>query len=226
MSLQTIQAVHQSRLEPRLRHLAQTLAFYADDQGGQIWPSLSTLANNMGVSDRAVRFGLKALITKGVLERDGFHGHVRRFRFNTDRLATYQRGEMPETARQFSWRQGGNCVPGSNGQGGNCVPGLRRNAVASNPERSFREPGTQFHLTRNAVSADLHDLQDLHDLKPTGADAPACSCEEKTAEKAEEKTEERKRQFCDDCQCLVDDWDAIQHYRKRHVLRIVEAVCR
>lgn len=71
--------------------------------------------------------------------------------------------------------------------------------------------------------------------KITGADAPACSDEGKTAEKTEEKTEERpgtrrprskspaKRQFCDDCQCVVEDLDVLQHYRKHHRLRLVEA---
>ena len=188
-------AVHESRLEPRQRHLAQTLAFYADDNGGRIWPSNRTLANNMGVSERAVRYGLEALIKKGVLERDGFHGHVRQFRFNAERLAAYQRGDTPSAVRKFGRRQhpksgdsvsgsgvaqGGNGVPGSGAEGGNSVPGSaaqRRHGGSANPAIPFTEHGNGVHRTRQPGSTDLHDLQDHQDHKTTGADAPGRSAE-------------------------------------------------
>ena len=82
MSLKIIKAVHDSKIEPRLRHLAQTLAIFANDDGCEIWPGVTTLMKALGVEERAVRADLQALLNTGVLERDGYQRHTRRFKFN------------------------------------------------------------------------------------------------------------------------------------------------
>jgi hypothetical protein len=95
MSLKVITAVHDSRIEPRLRHLAQTLAIFStNDDGSEIWPGISRLTQALGVEERAVHKGLQELIDREVLERDGYHRRTRRFRFNLVALANYE--PLPE----------------------------------------------------------------------------------------------------------------------------------
>ena len=68
-----IQAVHDSRIDPRLRHLAQTLAYFADDHGRNIFPGVRTLMTALGQEERTVRAGLQDLLATDVLVRDGYH---------------------------------------------------------------------------------------------------------------------------------------------------------
>ena len=99
-----ILAVFASNLEPKLRHLAQTLAVFANDDGGEMWPGVRALMRATGQKESTVRHGLQALIGTGVLERDGNHGHNRRYRFNLVALANY-RARQDTSARAESARR-------------------------------------------------------------------------------------------------------------------------
>src|SRR4051812_20250010 len=67
MSLKVMKAVFDSHLERRLRFLAIALAWYADDDGGRVFPSAAKLADMLGVEQRQVRKGLKQLRKHRVL---------------------------------------------------------------------------------------------------------------------------------------------------------------
>jgi hypothetical protein len=69
VSLNMMQAVHESRIEARLRYLAQTLAFFASDDSRNIFPGVRLLMTAMGLSESTVRAGLAELLATGVLMR-------------------------------------------------------------------------------------------------------------------------------------------------------------
>ena len=108
-----LNAVHDSRIEPRLRHLAVELAIYADDDGREIYPGIQRLMRALGMAERGVRAALRLLITSGVLDRDGYQGHARRYRFNLEHLARYEpparQAKQPCTPVQGSKRL--TCTP-------------------------------------------------------------------------------------------------------------------
>jgi hypothetical protein len=90
MSLQAQRAVNTSRLEPSLRHIAQTLAVYADEHGANIRPGLRTVAQALGRQKRQVYRGLKALVDRQILIRTGYHHRTRCYRLDLARLAAFQ----------------------------------------------------------------------------------------------------------------------------------------
>ena len=101
MSYTVINAVHASKIESRLRHLAQTLAHFAHDDGTSIDPGVKSLMKAMGVADSTVRAGLRALQQSGVLLKVGTRLHTAEFKFNLERLATY---EPPLERTRAGWR--------------------------------------------------------------------------------------------------------------------------
>jgi hypothetical protein len=139
-----IEAVHASKIERAYRFLAVTLAFYADDNGENIFPRADRLAAALGVTESRVRHGLQALVERQVIQYDGFHGHTRRFRFNLDRLACYD-GEVQPCCPQ----QGYDVVPG----GTTLLP------TAANPASGSLQTCCPQPLTLlPAAGADLRDL--------------------------------------------------------------------
>lgn len=201
-----ILAVHRSRVEPRLRHLAQTLAFFANDDGGEIWPGIDTLKRALGCEERTVRADLRSLLESGVLERHGHHGHTRRFRFSQERLTGYEpplertaaarrdaarRREanpvLNATRRAAAQRRLGRPSEGTTPEPCTTVqgraPGILHNG-APNPARPCCQPCTTVLPTLHDCAPDLHDLQDLQEL--TGAHAPAHPDEETEDKKTRE----------------------------------------
>src|SRR5687767_12572974 len=61
-------AVRRSNLKGAVRHLALELALHADEDGGSIFPLITTLEGNLNVGRDAVLRGLKKLRQLGVLE--------------------------------------------------------------------------------------------------------------------------------------------------------------
>jgi hypothetical protein len=101
VSYPVINAVHASKIESRLRHLAQTLGHFAHDDGTSIYPGVRPLMQAMGVAESTVRARLHELLLTKVLETDGYERHTRRFKFNLERLAT---NEPPAGRTRAGWR--------------------------------------------------------------------------------------------------------------------------
>jgi hypothetical protein len=199
MSLRVILAVHDSSIEPRLRHLAQTLAVFADENGQEIRPGVRTLMKATGHRESLVRHGLQALVATGVLERDGQYGHTRRFRFNLEALARYRprqdAGGRAESARrrEAQRRQASQLSqpePCTTVQVQPCtvVQGSEPATLhtgAINPALGCSEPCTTVPLTLHWGATDLKDLKDLNEKN--GAGAPMSSHEDAMTEEVRAK---------------------------------------
>ena len=180
-----ILAVHNSRIEPRLRHLAATLAFFAHDDGSEVRPGMRTLTKALGVSASVVYEGLQALVESHVIKRDGLHGHTRRFKFDLERLANYEPAtdRTREVWRETVVRPRSQPYAVAEGPAARSIPEtLRRGGVNGTPWR--RKPSAVADLTLRRGGPDPNDLKDRHDHKYTGADAPDLT-DEGTAETAE-----------------------------------------
>lgn len=96
MSKTAREAVWASHLESSWRLLAIALAdICPNDHGTEIWPGVPLLTTRLNVSARAVHRGLKELLSRQILVHDGYHGRVRRYRFDFDRLAAYRPSPTP-----------------------------------------------------------------------------------------------------------------------------------
>ena len=210
MSLKVILAVHASRIERRLRPLAQTLAVFANEDGGEIWPGVRTLMQALGLEERAVRAALQALVDIGVLERNGFKRHTRRFRFNLARLASYEptadrsgaarrdAARRREATRQttkparrptrFAKRRRPFEKPCTTVQGSGAESVTETlHAGAANPAPACPQPCTVVPLTLHRGAPDLNDLMDpkeVTDSSGTGAEAPGRARQPKAASAA------------------------------------------
>lgn len=100
MSVKVQQAVYDSALEHALRPLAIALAFFANDEGGQIWPGIPRLSAMLRSSPRAIHRGLVALLARQILVHDGKQGRARRYRFDLARLVVYRPSAPPHRPRQ------------------------------------------------------------------------------------------------------------------------------
>lgn len=197
MSLPVILAVHKSRIEPRLRHLAQTLAIFARrEDGSEIFPGAALLMQAMGVHRRAVQNGLHGLLATGVLVRDGFHGHVRKFRFDLAALAAYEpvarhprstsrgaTGRRHPTASRHGDRSGTVHRGAQLNDSQLCTTVHPSEPVLHKPEPTNCAPRcaevcTPVRVTVHHGAHDLNDLKDLTKRKITDADASARTHEE------------------------------------------------
>jgi hypothetical protein len=166
-----IYAVHQSRIDARLRHLAQTLAIFADDEGGNVRPGIDTLQQAMGVKTRAIRYQLQALIDRRVLIRDGFYHRTRRYRFDPDQLAEYHPctpvhgfaearpvENVSDPCTPLHTSESDECTPLHTSKPRRVQPGAATSATpcrdVCNPVPRPVQPG----------APDLNDLKDLQDL--------------------------------------------------------------
>lgn len=193
MSWQIIKAVHESRIEPRLRFLAATLAFHAHDDGTTIHPGISLLTQALGVSESGVREGLQALVNSQVLVRDGYHRHTRQFRFDLERLASYRPAAVSRAAwratlkpNRATLRHGvglDDDQPYAMAKGSESIT-LRHGVANPTPRRS--EPYAMAATTLRHGVAHIERQERQERQEQTGADAPA-----RSDEKPEEQTEER-----------------------------------
>ncbi|MGH8635798.1 MAG: helix-turn-helix domain-containing protein [Burkholderiales bacterium] len=164
MGLTIIQAVIDSKIDPAYRALAIVLAYFAQDDGSRIFPSTATLARALGVTERSVYKGLRWLIARGILQRDGFHGHTRQFRLNRQKLWGYD-PEYPEP--QFRVQP---CTPVQ----GSTLQTLNSSSI--NREPQCTEPCTPVQRTLNHGSPEGIDRHDPQEEEP-GANAPEGSHE-------------------------------------------------
>src|SRR5687767_9450938 len=97
-------AVYTSNLAAPLRPLALALAWFADDDGRNIWPSVETLSCMLGHKERAVRDGLARLRELNVITAESHLTGGRRqstlYRMNFEVLAALQPGSKPCTVVQ------------------------------------------------------------------------------------------------------------------------------
>jgi hypothetical protein len=170
-----IELVYKSKIERAYRFLAVTLAFYADENGENVYPGAARLATHLGLSEMRVRHGLLALVRRRVIQEDGFHGHTRRFRFDLEQLARYdpaqaRRGDTGDAVGVTPvTREAQPCCRQQGYTGESGVETLL--PAATNPAAGDRQPCyPQPRTLLPAAGTDLQDLQDLQDL--TGADAP------------------------------------------------------
>jgi DNA-binding transcriptional ArsR family regulator len=89
MSIQAIEAVKRSTLAGATRLVAYELATYADRVGGSIFPSVTTVAQSLGVGRRTVQRHLTILLDCRVLETAGkSRKGVNRYRFSQSFMNT------------------------------------------------------------------------------------------------------------------------------------------
>lgn len=89
-------AVWDSRLPHNQKFVLLAYADHANDEGGNIWPSITSTARKTGYSDRAVQKLTRQLTDLGILIDDGTHiNNVHRWRIDLQRLAAYTPTEPP-----------------------------------------------------------------------------------------------------------------------------------
>lgn len=196
MSWKVIELIHLSKIDPRLRHLAQTLAIFANDDGREIRPGVAKLKQAMGVEEAAVYEGLRKLLQYGLLERDGYHRHTRRFKFNLGAVGAYEpsaertRAGLRDAARrrEANKKIKAEAEPSTIVQGSESdLPAQTLHVGAGNPAGARTKPYTRALLTLHDGAADLPDLPDRQDepakTNLPGAGAPVGSHQEKGSEK-------------------------------------------
>ena len=196
MSLQAQRAIHASQLDPWLRHLAQTLAFYADEHGANIRPGLRTIAQAMGVTERAVRYGLQALIARHILIPAGRYRRLRCYRLDYARLAIYQPQAKPNPGK-FTYQQQPRPRPATKEVGFLCQEPRHRQSAVN--DIGDMPSGHRRYAVSPILISDLNDLnKNTGQCAPTpesspvlepGADAPVVPQPE-PEERREEPNEE------------------------------------
>jgi hypothetical protein len=188
MSHKVIAAVYQSRLERGVRPLAATLAFFANDDGCEIRPGVKRLMQALGRTERTVREGLQVLVETGVLVRDGYARHTRRFKFDLDRLATYSPSTPTRAARRAT-REPCAVPQGSKREtlrrgAGNPAP-FRREPCAVAPETLRRSAAQVLGTSTDHVPdpQDHHDPQE-HRTAPSARHTPTDNSRAKSREPA------------------------------------------
>lgn len=223
-------------VSPSERLVLAALADYANGNGQNVWPAVGTLAKRTSLTSRSVQRVLHQLVRKGFIVPVGVmaRGSVR-YGMNLERLAadgtdrdtvSQSTSHDYDTVSQSTTTQCHGGATQRRGVGRHSVAGGRHSVTRSVIDPSVDPPkkGNQLQVEKSReVRTTSKDLR-----REDAASFPQ-------AEKTEEKTEElpgtedhedppvRKHQFCEDCQCALDDWDVMEHYRQRHTLRIVEA---
>ncbi len=96
MSVKLMTDVFESDLEPTRRLVALIYANFANDDGENSWPSVSTVSRMTGLTDRAVRLNVKSMVSDKILIPDGTSKYrTNRFRLDRNALLGYKRGEQP-----------------------------------------------------------------------------------------------------------------------------------
>jgi hypothetical protein len=185
VSRSVIETVYHSRLERAYVPLAALLAFYADDEGRRVFPGADTLADSLNVSDSTIRHNLRALLVRGIILRDGYHGHVRKFRFDLERLRAYRPMPASRAARNSgNARENGHATLPSTATPRSPIPPDQPCRVqpetlppaANYPAVCGQEP------CRAQPLVIFNDQQDHHEQ--TGASAPGCAEEIPTTTKS------------------------------------------
>lgn len=154
--LKVMHAVYTSNLAKGLRPVALAFAWFADDDGCNVWPSIETVSRMVQSDTRSVRRCLSHLRAMGVLELEdpvkGLHGGAgksTRYRFNLAVLASLSGSEPGHQ------RQGSRESKHGHQRQGSATPTLT--SVVTNPDISDTEPGQIVHKTLTPVSADPYE---------------------------------------------------------------------
>jgi hypothetical protein len=149
-------AVYMSKLDKALRPVALAFAWFADDDGGNVWPSIATVSQMVGSDARSVRRRLSQLRALGGLQLEdpvnglhGGHGKSTRYRFNLTVLGQLCRKEPGQRRQGFQRSK-----PGHQRQG---FAETTLTAVVKNPDISDQVPGQIVHETLTPASADLYE---------------------------------------------------------------------
>ena len=101
--LKVMHAIYTSNLDASLRPVALAFAWFANDDGGNVWPAISTVSRMIRWSERTIQRRLLTLLKLGVLEledpikgRSGGMGKTARYRFNLEILAQLPAEESVE----------------------------------------------------------------------------------------------------------------------------------
>lgn len=89
MSVRVMAQVWELDLPQPLKFLCLALADWADDEGGNIYPSVGTIARKVGASERTVQRQLADLVELGLVEvcshAGGGRGRTKRLRLHTEK---------------------------------------------------------------------------------------------------------------------------------------------
>ena len=112
MSIHVASMVWRTRLGgPFIKAVAMKLADHANDDGGDIYPSIERVARETEICARSVQTHLKRLVELGVLiiESEGGKGprDTRRYRFDLARLEQMHAETCAETRRRRRAKKGG-----------------------------------------------------------------------------------------------------------------------
>lgn len=61
------------------KYVYQNLAMHGNANGGNIYPGIKLLAENMLISERTVKYSIKRLVAAGYLKEAGYDGHKKRY---------------------------------------------------------------------------------------------------------------------------------------------------
>lgn len=182
MSFDAMKRVYASHLEHSLRFLAITLAWFANDDGSRVFPSVETLSDYLGVSDRQVRAGLSRLRDLEVLlveQSGGGTGRSTRYRINLpvlEQIPPPRKHRVVSSTTVLRHREKMGRKPGSLLQGltsvnidessvpGSVPQGQTLKCTSANPEAGFRqtlkpasaEPGSVLPRTLKPTSGDQY----------------------------------------------------------------------
>jgi hypothetical protein len=103
-------AIAKSGLPPTVRLVAFTLSLYMNERGGSAWPSITTLAEDSGLSPASVKRGTKALERAGYLLCERKEGLSTHYTATAPTQLTFPQEEVTQNRAQSE--------PGSQGDGG------------------------------------------------------------------------------------------------------------
>lgn len=214
--LPVMHAIYTSSLARPLRDVALAIAWFADDDGANMWPSLETLAGMVAADPRNVRRALRELRQLGVLEAEnlsGGRGLTTRYRFDLQVLASLKAGH-PRPRLQTP--KPGRVRP--------CFAEQTRTHRVKKEGVQVPKGGHFASETRALAPPDPYDPSGSYIEQERGADAPAALEEDKL------KTEEEEEVvvvLCSECDFRGSRFEATSHVRKtRHVLRSSEVQVR
>lgn len=101
-SITPIIAAEDQELSHAQFRLLAIFAAYADSKTGWCFPSMTTLASKMGISDRAVRKHVSVLVKKGYIERRAGNGEVAKTRVKYDLDTPPPEGVLTQEKSPFS----------------------------------------------------------------------------------------------------------------------------
>lgn len=124
-------AIAKSGLPPTVRHVALTLSLYMNERGGSAWPSITTLAEDSGLSQASIKRGTKALERAGYLLCDRDPGRSTHYTATAPTQLTFPQEQVTQNRAQSE--------PGSQGDGG---------GLTLTPDPAQSEPlSSQEHVT-------------------------------------------------------------------------------